>query len=186
MIVKIEIVQISLVLNAKTWNVWMSLFWKILAYHWNFIRYWEKFHLTLTLKNRRCWWQLSADGTHYAIGWSDQKNLSHRNNWLRVVFVWVLALKNKTRALSSPYELLQLAFVSENVAMTHQSRLLQKNFVSDALHANVTYILTILVNSMDDWYGEEKIDKKNGSAILNMAPICRICIPRIYWNYRRI
>lgn len=63
--------------------------------------------------------------------------------------------------------------------MTHQSRLLQKNFVSDALHANVTYVLTILVNSMDDWYGEEKIDKKNGSAILNMALICRICIPRI-------
>ena len=97
MIVKIKIVQISLVLNAKTWNVWISLFWKILTYHWNFIRYWEKVHLTLTLKNRRCWWQLSADGTHYAIGWSDQKNLSHRNNWLRVVFVWVLGFEKQNK-----------------------------------------------------------------------------------------
>ena len=46
MIVKIEIVQISLVLNAKTWNVWILLFWKILAYCWNSIRYWAKINLT--------------------------------------------------------------------------------------------------------------------------------------------
>ena len=58
--------------------------------------------------------------------------------------------KNSSDFTRNLNELLQLAFVSENVVMTHQSRLLQKNFVSDALHANVTYILTILVNSMDD------------------------------------
>ena len=94
MIVKIEKVQISLVLNAKTWNVWILLFERF----WLIVETLLDIEQKLTwqmLKNRRCWWQLSADRTHYAIGWNYRKNLSHRNNWLRVVFVWVLGFEKE-------------------------------------------------------------------------------------------